>query len=219
LAATAFIGLLHMPVARPLLALIGQCPVGHASASEIEEAQDIALRMLRGTTPAPVRPALGFVLETTTIEQVRAWARSHGVSCESSREDTLLTCIKVPATALGSSATVTLDEIAFGFRLRDRHVVNVTTLSSGLSATAAARAFTTIAGGLAARLGPPPIKRLPTPEWAGRGPAFVRYRFADYIADVTAIGLPGRGVVLKEHYLSATDIAIQPAAVSAQRSN
>jgi hypothetical protein len=79
-AATLGVGALHLPAARPLLALIGACPVGRASASEIEDARRIALRSLRGDTRAPARPALSFELERTTLDDVRAWARERAES-------------------------------------------------------------------------------------------------------------------------------------------
>src|SRR5262249_4844409 len=101
-AATLVVGLLHLPAARPLLALVGACPVGHESASEIEEARGLALRSLRGSQPAPARPALGFTLERTTEAEVREWARTRGIPCESSREATLLVCSAVTAGSIQS---------------------------------------------------------------------------------------------------------------------
>jgi hypothetical protein len=35
--------------------------------------------------------------------------------------------------------------------------------------------------------------------------AIVSYRFKDYIADVSATNIPGRGLTLREHYMSARD--------------
>ena len=201
-AATLGIGLLHLPAARPLLARLGACPVGRASASEIEEARRIALRSLHGDTDAPARPALGFELERTTLDDVHAWARARAIACDESRESTLLVCRRVQADALESDALQPIDEVAFAFRLRDRRLVNVTTLSAGVSAQDAAHAFAAIAAALAVSLGTPEVSRLPPQPWDGTRPAFLRYRYLDYIADVSALRLPGRGIVMREQYMS-----------------
>ena len=204
-AATLGVGALHLPAARPLLALIGACPVGRASASEIEDARRIALRSLRGDTRAPARPALSFELERTTLDDVRAWARAREISCDVSRESTLLVCSRVPAHALRSAAAQSIDEVAFVFRVRDRRLVNVTTLTTGVAPKGAADSFGAIAGALASALGRPETSRVPPPRWDGARPVFLRYRYADYIADVSAMQLPGRGIVMREQYMSASD--------------
>jgi hypothetical protein len=204
LGATTIIGLLHLPMARPLLARLGECPV-RATPTEIEQARRIALRALRGTDPAPARPALGFTLETTTLADVQAWARTRGIACAASMSDTLVKCDAVPAGAVTTGASGTFDEIAFGFRLADHRLVNLTTLSGGMNVSAAATRFTAVAGTLAGALGAPTSERLPTSTWNAGGPVFVQYRYADYLAGISAMELPGRGVVVREHYMSARD--------------
>ena len=203
-AATVAVGLLHLPAARPLLARLGECPVARVSASDIEEARRIALRSLRGDADAPARPALGFELERTTLNDVRSWARAGAIACDESRESTLLVCSHVQADALGSDGRRPIDEVAFAFRLRDRRLVNVTTLSAGVPPQNAADAVAAIAAALAASLGAPEVSRFPPPRWDGTRPAFVRYRYLDYIADVSAMRLPGRGIVMREQYMSAS---------------
>ena len=201
---TLAIGALHLPAARPLLALVGQCPAGRESPREIEDARRIALRSLRGPGLAPARPALGFALERTTEAEVREWARARGLRCESSREATLLVCGDVPPGALDPASPGAIDELAFGFRVRDGRLVNLTTLRTGVDATHAASALAASATALHQELGAAAAERLPSRTWDGR-PAFVRYRFADYIAAVSAMELPGRGIVMREQYLSAVD--------------
>ena len=204
-AATLVIGLLHLPAARPLLARLGACPVGRASASEIEDARRIALRSLRGESRAPARPALGFELERTTLDEVRGWTRARALACDLSRESTLLVCSRVPVNALGSDALQAIDELAFVFRLRDRRLVNVTTLTTGVSPQSAADSFAAIADALASSLGAAEASRVPSQPWDGTRPVFVRYRYVDYIADVSAMQLPGRGIVMREQYMSASE--------------
>ena len=204
---TALVGLLHLPAARPLLARFGAiCPV-RATPQEVEAARREALRKLRGTDPAPGRPALGFELESTTLAAVHAWAKAAGIACEVSMQDTLVKCEEVPAGAVTTGGSGTLDEIAFGFRLADHRLVNITTISVGLAVKAAVSRFNGIAAALDEALGPPTRKRLPSDAWDAKGPVFVEYRYADYIATVSALDLPGRGLVLREHYVSARDAA------------
>jgi len=205
LGATAVIGILHMPMARPLLAMLGACPV-KATPGQTEIARRAALKKLRGATPAPARPALGFDLESTTLADVQAWGRARGIACQASMQDTLLKCESVPAGAVTTRASGTFDEVAFGFRLADHRLVTVTTISSGLDVSAAATRFTAIAEMMEGALGAAPTaKRLPTTAWDARGPVFVEYRYVDYIAGVSAMGMQGRGVVMREHYTSARD--------------
>ena len=204
-AATLVIGLLHLPAARPLLGLVGACPVGRVSATEIEDARRIALRSLRGSTRAPVRPALRFELERTTLDEVRGWAQARAIACDLSRESTLLVCSRVSADALASDALQPIDEVAFVFRLRDRRLVNLTTLTTGVAPGRAADSFAAITGALASALGSPEASRVPPRQWDGTRPVFIRYRYADYIADVSAMRLPGRGVVVREQYMSASE--------------
>jgi hypothetical protein len=200
----ALIGLVHLPAARPLLARLSVlCPV-RATPAEVEDARRTAVRKLRGTDPAPDRPALGFALDSTTLAEVREWATRAAIRCEASMQDTLLKCDAVPADALpGGSGT--FDEVAFGFRLADHRLVNLTTLLTGLDVTTASSRFNEIASALEAALGPSTRNRLPPPSWDASGPVFVEYRYADYVASVSAMDLPGRGVVLRGHYLSARD--------------
>jgi hypothetical protein len=204
LCATGVIGFLHLPIARPLLARLGACPV-RATPGRTEAARRVALSRLRGAHPAPARPALGFSLETTTLADVQAWGRTRGIACQASMQDTLLKCESVPASAV-TGASGAFDEVAFGFRLADHRLVAVTTISGGLEIGAAAARFTAIAETLEGAIGTSPAaKRLPTPAWDARGPVFVEYRYIDYIAGVSAMGMQGRGVVMREHYTSARD--------------
>src|SRR3954468_20323775 len=121
--------LLHTPWARPLLRRMGGCPVERLSPAQIEAAQGRAFRKLRGASPAPDRPALGFKLEETTLAEVRAWALQQGLSCETARDGAFLSC-QGPR-----------DDFSFGFRLRDLRLVNVTTLRTGLAEDAARADF------------------------------------------------------------------------------
>jgi hypothetical protein len=206
------LGLLHAPFAKPLLATLGGgCPVGNVSPSVVEAARRDAIRATRGSGEAKTRPALGFALDEMTLERVRAWARAANVRCDEKREGTVLKCTDVPASALlanaGASDTATIDDITFGFSIEGKRLVNVTTLRSNLVAHDAAARMRAIVSALAATLGEPTTAAgEATPELFERTPfatAAVSYKFHDYLADVSSTAIPGRGVVLREHYMSA----------------
>lgn len=83
LALIALMGVLHLPFAKPLLNVFAKkdgsaCPMGWTRAETLTPAQVEARRgaMLaptRGANDAPNRPALGFILETTTRGDVEVW--------------------------------------------------------------------------------------------------------------------------------------------------
>jgi hypothetical protein len=201
---TAVIGVMHMPMFRSVLMRVGGCPVARVTPEQVEQAQTRALQTLRGAEPAHARPALGFSFTTTTIDDVRAWARDHHIVCEASRKDSLLKCDAVPVNALTPGGGGTFDEVAFGFRLADHRLLNVTTLSTGLTAREASARFAATAERLSDALGEPPLHSLPAIDWDPHAPVYVTYRYSNYIAELTAMELPGRGVLLREHYVSIT---------------
>ena len=202
LCGTILVGLLHLPAARPLLAWLGACPV-RATPAATERARARALVSLRGPTPAPARPALGFTLDATGWAEVRAWARRARLSCAASMQDTLLKCEGVSGEVIASAAG-SIDEVAFGFGARDGRLISVTTITAGLSVPAASERVTAIASSLSAAIGAAPsASRLPSGRWDGGGPLLVAYRFSDYIAGVSAMPMSGRGVVVREYYTSA----------------
>jgi hypothetical protein len=196
-AALAAVGLLHLPWARPLLARLGGCPASRVSPAQVERAQGRAWASLRGAGAAPGRPALGFALGGTTRGEVEAWARARALSCERLRDGALLRCAGVPAGALGAAA---YDDVSFGFRLRDARLVNVTTLRGDLPAAEAAARLADAAARLSRALGPPQRAAAP-----GAGLDFLQYRYVDYLADVTAMSIPGRGHAVREHYMAGIE--------------
>jgi hypothetical protein len=198
LAAVAAIGLLHMPWARPLLRKVSGCPVPRLSPAQIEAAQVRAFHKLRGQSRAPEHPALGFDLESEGLAEVQEWARQRGLSCDLRREGALLVCPNVPSFASPAGAAFTYDELAFGFRVRDGKLVNLTALRTGLPEPTARVALRVRGEELSRALGVPESKT------AGEN-AYVAFRFADYLAEASAMPLPGRGYALREHYMSALE--------------
>ena len=52
-------GALHMPFARPALALLkGTCPMGNANGADVEQTRLETVRQMRGSTLSKARPAL-----------------------------------------------------------------------------------------------------------------------------------------------------------------
>jgi hypothetical protein len=209
--ATLAIGALHMPFARGLMMRIGGCPFAGAkmTPAQLDHARHMALAGRRGTTDAPARPALVFALDSTTLADVHSWAARERVDCDDVRAG-LVTCTDVVARAVGrDDGAGTIDELALGFDAHG-HLVNVTTLRSGLEPDAAARAGGGIVSSLEASLGAPDRKAgdFVTAHLAQAGAASLAtrsYRYGDYVADVTAVRVPRSGLALREHYMSATD--------------
>jgi hypothetical protein len=209
-ALTAIIGLLHTSAARPLLMKIGGCPVGKASAAQIEQGRMAAARETRGIERAPARPALGFTLDAASPEDVHAWADRHGVKCAEKREGMLVVCHDVPLAALGREGEAgKVDDVSFAFRPRDRKLVNVTATSFALSSTAAATRMSHAVSRLGSEMGmPAKTAGEATPEGLARGnysTATASYRYVDFMAEVSATSFGDNGVAVREHYMSAID--------------
>jgi hypothetical protein len=208
-AAFAAIGLLHTPWGKPLLMKIGGCPVGKASAAEIEQVRSQAVAATRGQGTAPARPAIGFSLDASTPEDVRAWAKANDVSCTEKREGMFLACKNVPVAALPDreSEPGTVDDVSFAFRPRDRALVNVTVTWYSLPAPLAASRTTSSTARLEGTIGSPTTRAGDaTAEHLGSGSfatATTTWRFADYQAEITATSF-GRGVAVREHYVSGS---------------
>ena len=203
------IGLLHTPIGRPLLARMGVgCPV-QASPEDVERARLKAARATQGKDPSPAQPALGFVLDKMTAKDIKAWAEREHVSCDDMRSGSVISCKDVPESALGGRSGGPIDELVLAFSPTSKRLVNISTSQFGLDGEAAAAQMSEVVRSLEQQLGKP------TREVGERSGAYldsaplrtalVRYRFTDYQADVTATNLPGKGMVVREHYMSAND--------------
>ncbi|MEO6599305.1 MAG: hypothetical protein ABIQ16_05490 [Polyangiaceae bacterium] len=200
-------GLLHTKAARPLLAHMGVgCPV-KASPEDVEVARINSARAQRGTETATSRPALGFALDTMTLKDVKAWADQKHVSCEDVRVG-LLRCVDVPVAAIGGSGPV-INKLDFGFSPGSERLVNISAWRGGLTSTVAVAQMDAVVASMKDQVGDPTTEagtRDASYLAGGRmHTAIVSYRFKDYIADVSATNIPGRGLTLREHYMSARD--------------
>jgi len=208
---TAGIGALHMPFARSLLMRLGGCPMAGARVTpkEMDNGRRMALEVERGKTAAPARPAVGFVLDSTSLADVHAWAARERVSCED-RHPGLVVCTDVKPGAVGlPDAEGTIDELALGFNQRGA-LANETTTRGHLTPQGAERAAHVIVGSLSAKLGPADksVGSFGAQQLSGPAAASistVSYRYLDYVAEVSAINLPRSGLSVREHYMSAND--------------
>ena len=212
--ATAFalIGFLHTKSGRPLLmnlAALGGCPVAaKVTPDQIETARRASVAKDRGIAVAPSRPALGFVLDRTTMADALAWAAKSGVRCTEKRPG-LLRCAEVPSAAVGRPELEgTIEDLALGFA-PSGFLVNVTTLRRGLQPADASRVSENIAATLRFELGPPTHAEGPLdPAYLGGNvlaTSTLQYRYRDYLADVATANLSASGVVIREQYVTAVD--------------
>ena len=207
---TLAIAALHHPAARPLLAKAGwACPSQRVGAAEVQAARDYGLAALRGTVPAPARPALGFELEQSAETAVLRWAGQHRLRCRSeTRGLRSLECEDVPAAALGvPDSEGPVDSLTLAFDVGGR-VVAVDALRRKLEARRASDSLRAAGARLAERLGGPTETMGESDAGYLAGApfrtAFVRYRFRDYVATVAAVHLPEGGIAVREQYLAVS---------------
>jgi hypothetical protein len=212
LAATAAVGALHMPFARPLLMRLGGCPMAGASkmtAADLERARHMGVEGDRGVTPAPARPALGFALDASTLADVRAWAARTHADCDDPHPG-LVVCKDVRPESLGLDPSQgTIDQLVLGFDTESR-LVNASTLRQHLAADTASRTAQAIVASLRSQLGPAgqhagSFDPAALAQPGAAGISTVEYRFSDYVADVSTTNLGPTGPMLREHYMSARD--------------
>ena len=207
---TAFMGFLHTKPGRPLMARIfgARCPMLSATPETVDNARKMGVLAGRGSSPAPARPAFGFHLDSTTVDDVQAWAKRHRVSCEHPHA-WLVQCADVaPETLDRPTIEGRIEELTFGFR-PDGRLVNVSTLRRRLTPSQGRQITQDIASNLYSALG----RSTASPAQIAQGKLSeealsslrVSLRYSDYFADVTAMNLPTTGVAVREQYLSATD--------------
>lgn len=202
-----FVGVLHTSLGRPLLMRLGGCPISIAPQADVEKARREALERERGAALSPEKLALGFMLSSTTLHEVEAWADANGLPCKRKREDAVLVCNDVPARAFKASlGSATASEVLFSFRLADKKLLSVSVWRYGLAGDAASTELGLLSRGLKSKLGEPQR------DLGGRGAAdltasayattVIDYKFRDYTASVSTTNIPGKGVELHEEYLA-----------------
>ncbi len=215
---TAVVGFAHTKAGRPLLALMGHgakkggaCPLGFDVAASPEQKEAARLRFAadhRGEGHAAGRPALGFILDETTRDDVVAWAREHHVTCTTPRSGADLDCVNVPDTLLPDAARgapVRDMRLVFGKRST---LISVVAVRRDSSAAAISSTFRAVTVDLAREAGPPASQEGDAgPARLSAGllrQASAEYRFTNYYALARATNM-GDGFVLTEEYRSLPD--------------
>jgi len=182
-----------------------KCPVAsNAQVAAVQQATLAAIQKGAGARAAPVRPALGFALDRTTIADLRTWASHLSVVCAEEKEATLVRCSAVPTFALPEShgGEGIVDEIVFGLRATDGTLFSVDAFRKDIDGPSAERQTAAIASTLKGLLGAPELD-VGTPVSTGAGEAYVlRFAFSDCIVELTTARLAS-GIALRERYMSA----------------
>ena len=162
---------------------------------------------MRGTTPAPLRSALGLALDKTTELEALAWATSKKLHCESLvRGLHYLRCRGVPSDAMGVAGP-DISEMWLSFSPSSR-LTGLNVYRRGLSTSDMDMVWHHSTSRLRTELGSPSIQ-FGDPSAASLlrsdlSTARVQYRFSNYLATVTAANLSYAGLSVREQYVSAT---------------
>ena len=208
IASTGVMGFLHTKMGKPLLMKLGGCPVGNVSAAEMEKlrGQTFVAAQPATETPPPATFAMGFELDKSTLKDVNTWAASHNITCDDSREGSVLVCASVRPKDLPSpsDSEVGITELTFGFRASDKALYTVTSWRQDISAEAASLAMITSGKKMVSVLGQPhKVVGQPTAEYLsdGMATAVINYQFTGYTASVSATKMPA-GVWVREVFTS-----------------
>lgn len=199
------IGYLHtaegrkLPIARTLLSWIGvECPLGRGlSAETVEASRQKGVSAYQGTAQAPARPALGLVLDVSTEADGKAWASRMNLECEKVvKGEVFLKCREKNTPATYTLAFKPNGKLA----ALDVFRRNVSRKSIQPLLDASKKY-------LSEQLGSPQEHRGELEgdfllHGNGLNTAYVRYKFKDYVATVTAAYLPWSGLMLHEQYSS-----------------
>jgi hypothetical protein len=210
------VGFAHTSTGRPLLGAVtrmahGGCPFGYdkpMSPAQRERARAQFASKHRGERPATSRPALGFVLDSTTREQVIAQLSAHGVACTQGKGLSDLTCNGVPSSALPGTPTSTPPRnlwLTFGSR---QQLLSVIAVSRAAEPEAISDAFKAMHGKLAREAGAATATHgNAEPQALAQGAlhqASAEFCFSDYYALERATNL-SKDFVLTEEYRSLAD--------------
>jgi hypothetical protein len=206
LGATAALGIVafaHTRAARPLLGWLGlgsACPMSLSgqTPATLEQRRLETMRAIAGNDPARARPALGFVLGSSTRNDVTAWASAHAVDCADALLDTALHCKEV--NAAGGDGLPIADAY-FRFDPGGR-VIAVDVMHQGTNGAVAAAFVDGASQRLSREVGAPSRVALEPPAALATlyAQSSVEYRFRDYAADVSATNFGEIGVVVREQY-------------------
>ena len=213
LLALGAIGWMHTPSGLRFLAAAGvPCPVRTVTPEQVGQLRRVGLASMRGSAPAPARPApAGMQLDRTTeAEALALLGRAHA-RCETQlRGYRHLRCRGIDAAALALDGPP-VSELWLSFGPAGR-LVGIDVYRRGMDAAALRTVWSSAAARLRSALGAPTLALGdPAPEALAALPiqtARLQYRYADYLATVTASHLPHSGLSVREQYLSAKEDGI-----------
>lgn len=201
-------GAMHTRAGLRALAALGvPCPVQTVTAAQVGAARAAGVAAVRGTAPAPARPSIaGLALDATTEDEARALLARANARCEEQvRGYRYLRCRGVAAGAL-ALAGPPVSELWLSFGPAGR-LIAVDVYRRGMQPDDVRTVWLDAAERLRSALGAPSlVLGDPAPEVLAAAvvqTARVQYRYADYVATVTAAHLPQTGLSVREQYLSA----------------
>lgn len=201
-------GFLHSKAGRPLLAKLGvPCPANKATADQVAAVHELGLTGLRGTAAAPARPAHGFALDRMTLADAQAWAAAKGATCvHETRGFDYLRCRSVSSEVLDQPGLPPVSELWLSFG-KGGTLLSLDVYRRGLDEAAEEQVWQAATSKLEQSLGAPTHTiGKHAKGYLAAGPlhtARVQYRYADYIATVTAANLPWGGLAVREQFQSA----------------
>jgi hypothetical protein len=206
LAATVITGLLHTKVAKPLLMKLGGCPAGFANREDVDKIRKYGATFSSSPEAmAPAKPALGFVLDSTTEDDFGAWVKKNNLKCEENARLGQMTCTGVPSALVGEPESASIDDLTVAFSPAHK-VVNILVLRHNLKSEPSVTMFETRVASLEKALGPSSIKRMPdSPTYFSQEAlttANVEYKYKDYGVEVSATTMMDMTVTFREHYYS-----------------
>lgn len=208
LVALGAIGWMHTGAGLRFLAFLGvPCPADTVDVRQVDALRAHGLAAVRGSAAAPARPLpAGLRLDTTTEAEARALlARAHAQCDDRARGYRYLRCRGVDAGAL-ALAGPPVSEVWLSFDGAGR-LVGVDLYWRGMAPAELRTVWSGATRALRKTLGTPTLELGdPAPEALAAQAvqtARVQYRFADYMATVTAAHMPRAGLSVREQYLSA----------------
>jgi hypothetical protein len=207
LLATGAIGWMHTPAGIRFLAAVGvPCPVQTVSVERVDRLRGAGLAALPPAPAAPARPVpAGLHLDVTTEAEATAMMSRMKAHCEPQvRGYHFLRCRGVDAAALGLAGPA-VSEMWLSFN-RSGRLAGVDIYRRGMAADDLRTVWKATARYLGTALGAPTVAfGDPAPEALSARPldvARLQYRYADYVATMTASHMPQTGLAVREQYVS-----------------
>ncbi|WP_428332131.1 hypothetical protein [Novosphingobium sp.] len=187
----------HTPPVRHLFMRSGTCPLGFTgspvSAADHDKSLQRAAQALRGDGPAGVKPALGFVLEQTSRQDVLTWAQQHQATCDGKPETHRLECKVTDIGSLPDSALEHAPGTLFLVFNSGDKLKRVQVMAHVAAVVDATRAMNAVLSKLTLHVGKPSHETgQPSTAYLEGGAlrqAVTEYRYADFYAQVSVTNM------------------------------